>query len=123
MMPGLYRHTINGRPYYYAWRGGPRIKAEPDTPEFIAAYEAAIALVPAERRAEVIRRSRNGEYIVREDATRPARQIKPRAFDHASRAKLCAMVARGVGLTGIAAVLRMPYRVVGAEIDRLGLRP
>ena len=29
--------------YTYAWRGGPRIQGEPGTPEFMAAYNAAIA--------------------------------------------------------------------------------
>ncbi|WYK06485.1 site-specific integrase [Cereibacter sphaeroides f. sp. denitrificans] len=29
--------------HYYAWRGGPKIEAEPDSPEFRAAYDAAHA--------------------------------------------------------------------------------
>ena len=29
--------------YWYAWRGGPRLKGEPGTPEFMAAYNAAVA--------------------------------------------------------------------------------
>jgi len=29
------------RTYYYAWRGGPKIDAEPGTPEFVAAFAAA----------------------------------------------------------------------------------
>lgn len=29
--------------YYYAWRGGPRIKAEAGTPEFVAEYNLAVA--------------------------------------------------------------------------------
>lgn len=31
------------RVYYYAWKGGPRIDAKPDTPEFIAACTKIIA--------------------------------------------------------------------------------
>ncbi len=27
--------------YHYAWRGGPRLKGEPGTPEFLASYQAA----------------------------------------------------------------------------------
>jgi integrase len=27
--------------YYYAWRGGPRLKGEPGTPEFVSSYEQA----------------------------------------------------------------------------------
>lgn len=30
-----------GRVYYYAWRGGPRLKGEPGSPEFIRSYEEA----------------------------------------------------------------------------------
>jgi integrase len=29
--------------YWYAWRGGPRLKGEPGTPGFIASYNAAVA--------------------------------------------------------------------------------
>jgi integrase len=29
--------------YYYAWKGGPRLKGEPGTPEFIASYHAAVS--------------------------------------------------------------------------------
>jgi len=29
--------------FYYAWRGGPRLKGEPGTPEFVASYNAAVA--------------------------------------------------------------------------------
>ena len=31
------------RTYYYAWRGGPRIDAEPGTPEFVRIYQQAHA--------------------------------------------------------------------------------
>lgn len=36
-------HTVNskGRVYYYAWRGGPRLRSEPHTPAFIAEFEEA----------------------------------------------------------------------------------
>ena len=41
----------DGRPttYYYAWRGGPRLHAEPGTPEFIAEFAAAAASRKAPR--------------------------------------------------------------------------
>jgi integrase len=29
--------------YYYAWKGGPRLRGEPGSPEFIASYNAAVA--------------------------------------------------------------------------------
>jgi integrase len=31
------------RVYWYAWPGGPRLKGEPGTPEFLASYNAAVA--------------------------------------------------------------------------------
>jgi integrase len=31
------------RVYWYAWRGGPRLKGKPGTPEFTASYNAAVA--------------------------------------------------------------------------------
>ena len=35
--------TGESRVYFYAWRGGPPIKAVPGTPEFISLYHAAHA--------------------------------------------------------------------------------
>lgn len=37
-------HTVRsaGKAYHYAWRGGPRLKGEPGTPDFMASYNAAI---------------------------------------------------------------------------------
>jgi hypothetical protein len=32
------------RTYWYAWKGGPRINAEPGTPEFVRLYSEAIAV-------------------------------------------------------------------------------
>lgn len=32
-----------GRDYFYAWRGGPRLRGEPGSPEFIQAYNEALA--------------------------------------------------------------------------------
>jgi hypothetical protein len=29
--------------YWYAWRGGPLLRGEPGTPEFVASYNEAIA--------------------------------------------------------------------------------
>lgn len=42
-LPGLYRVTARGKIYYYAWRGGPRLKGEPGSPEFVTAYADAHA--------------------------------------------------------------------------------
>ena len=35
--------TAKGRTYYYAWRGGPRLRGEPGSPEFHASYVEAHA--------------------------------------------------------------------------------
>src|SRR5215472_9106524 len=39
------RRLANGtrQTYYYAWKGGPRLRGEPGTPEFIASYNEAAA--------------------------------------------------------------------------------
>jgi integrase len=39
---GLFKVTAKGRTYWYAWRGGPRLRGEPGSPEFIASYNEAI---------------------------------------------------------------------------------
>jgi len=31
------------RTYYWAWKGGPPLRGEPGTPEFIASYNEAVA--------------------------------------------------------------------------------
>jgi integrase len=41
-LKGITRVTAKGRMYYYAWRGGPRLKGEPGSPEFVASYNEAI---------------------------------------------------------------------------------
>ncbi len=45
---GLFKATTRlasgeARTYWYAWRGGPRLPGNPGTPEFAAAYKAAVA--------------------------------------------------------------------------------
>jgi integrase len=42
---GIAKVTSKGRDYYYAWRGGPRLRGEPGTPLFMASYNEAIAAV------------------------------------------------------------------------------
>jgi integrase len=41
-LKGIAKVTSKGRVYYYAWRGGPRLKGKPGTPEFVASYNEAI---------------------------------------------------------------------------------
>ncbi|MHC2623041.1 integrase [Bradyrhizobium huanghuaihaiense] len=39
---GIAKVRAKGRTYYYAWRGGPRLRGQPGSPEFIASYNEAI---------------------------------------------------------------------------------
>jgi hypothetical protein len=41
-LKGIVKVTTKGRTYYYAWRGGPRLRGEPGSPEFLASYNEAI---------------------------------------------------------------------------------
>lgn len=41
-LKGIASATAKGRTYWYAWRGGPRLRGEPGTPEFMASYNEAI---------------------------------------------------------------------------------
>jgi hypothetical protein len=40
-LKGIHTVTSKGRTYHYAWRGGPRITAKPDSPDFFLQYNAA----------------------------------------------------------------------------------
>ena len=42
-LKGIAKATAKGHTYYYAWRGGPRLRGEPGSPEFHASYNEAIA--------------------------------------------------------------------------------
>ena len=41
-LKGIAKVTAKGRIYYYAWRGGPRLRGEPGSPAFHASYNEAI---------------------------------------------------------------------------------
>ena len=41
-LKGVAKVTAKGRIYYYAWRGGPRLRGRPGTPEFMASYNEAV---------------------------------------------------------------------------------
>lgn len=78
-LKGLKRYsktTADGRRvvYWYAWEGGPRLPGEPGTPEFVAAYNAAVAdrtATPAQTLAGLVGRYRaSPEYAKLADATR-----------------------------------------------------
>ena len=41
-LKGIAKVRAKGRTYYYAWRGGPPLRGEPGSPEFMASYNEAI---------------------------------------------------------------------------------
>jgi hypothetical protein len=41
-LKGIFKVRAKGRVYYYAWRGGPPLRGEPGSPEFMASYNEAI---------------------------------------------------------------------------------
>lgn len=41
-LKGVAKVRAKGRIYYYAWRGGPRLRGEPGSPEFVASYNEAV---------------------------------------------------------------------------------
>jgi hypothetical protein len=41
-LKGVHKLKSKGQWYYYAWRGGPRLRGEPGTPEFMASYNEAV---------------------------------------------------------------------------------
>jgi integrase len=41
-LKGIASVTAKGRTYWYAWRGGPRPRGEPGSPEFVVSYNEAI---------------------------------------------------------------------------------
>jgi integrase len=41
-LKGIAKVTAKGHIYYYAWRGGPRLRGKPGSPEFMASYHEAI---------------------------------------------------------------------------------
>jgi integrase len=41
-LKGIAKTSAKGRTYYYAWRGGPRLRGEPGSAEFMASYNEAI---------------------------------------------------------------------------------
>jgi integrase len=41
-LKGIAKVTSKGRDYWYAWRGGPRLRGKPGTPSFMASYNDAI---------------------------------------------------------------------------------
>jgi hypothetical protein len=60
--------------YWYAWKGGPRLRGEPGTPEFIASYNAAVATKIAAPEGRLLRLlqeyQRSQDFLGLRDRTR-----------------------------------------------------
>jgi integrase len=73
-LKGLHTVKAKGRTYHYAWRGGPAITGEPGTPEFMDAYNEAIAgraATDGKRfRSVVVRYRASDEYKALAESTR-----------------------------------------------------
>jgi integrase len=41
-LKGIAKTRAKGHTYYYAWRGGPRLRGEPGSPEFMTSYNEAV---------------------------------------------------------------------------------
>jgi integrase len=74
LVKGIVKVTAKGHTYYYAWRGGPRLRGEPGSPEFIASYKEACeeARTPDAGRFRfvVVSYKASGEYKKLADSTK-----------------------------------------------------
>src|SRR5215470_4301034 len=73
-LKGIAKVTAKGRTYYYAWRGGPRVRGEPGSPEFMASYNQAIEDLrtpePGRFRSLVTLYKASGDYNKLADTTK-----------------------------------------------------
>jgi integrase len=73
-LKGIAKVTAKGRTYWYAWRGGPRLRGEPGSPEFVASYNEARELLRAPDtsrfRSLVVLYKASKEYAKLADSTR-----------------------------------------------------
>jgi integrase len=73
-LKGIAKVQAKGRTYYYAWRGGPRLKGEPGSPEFVRSYNETIEshrLPDKQRfRSIVVRYKGSPEYLSLANSTR-----------------------------------------------------
>jgi integrase len=71
---GIAKVKAKGRTYYYAFRGGPRLRGEPGTPQFVKSYNEAIEDLrtpdPNRFKSLVTRYKASGDYTKLADSTR-----------------------------------------------------
>lgn len=90
--------------YWYAWRGGPRLRGEPGTPDFIASYNEAVArrTLPPQGRLQVLidGYQQSGEFRTLRERTKAdyIKQIKliEQEFGDFPQKALAARETRGV---------------------------
>jgi integrase len=73
-LKGIAKVTAKGRTYWYAWRGGPRLRGEPGSAEFIASYNEAIESLrtpdPGRLKSLVVLYRASSDYARLADSTR-----------------------------------------------------
>ena len=73
-LKGIAKATAKGRTYWYAWRGGPRLRGTPGSPEFITSFNEAVAdrhaPEPGRFKALVVRYRASAAYKNLADSTR-----------------------------------------------------
>jgi integrase len=73
-LKGIAKVTAKGRTYWYAWRGGPRLRGEPGTSEFITSYSEAIESrrtpEPGRFKCLVVLYRASGDYAKLAESTR-----------------------------------------------------
>jgi integrase len=73
-LKGIHKLTVKGRMYCYAWRGGPSLRGEPGSPEFMASYNEAIENLrvpePGKFRALVTLYKESADYTKLAESTR-----------------------------------------------------
>jgi integrase len=71
---GIAKVEAKGRTYYYAWRGGPRLRGQPGSPEFHASYNEAVESrrtpEPGRFKSMVVLYRASGAYKGLEESTR-----------------------------------------------------
>jgi len=74
VLKGIAKVRAKGHTYWYAWRGGPRLRGTPGSPEFIASYNEAIENIraPDQNRFRFVVSSYKGsrEYKILADSTK-----------------------------------------------------
>jgi integrase len=71
---GIAKTKAKGSTYYYAWRGGPRLRGEPGSPQFVLSYNEAIenrrTPEPGRFKSLVVLYRRSSDYAKLADSTR-----------------------------------------------------